>query len=133
MRLQQLLYFFSSWSVKNAFTHVIVAYDYPPWPLDASIGEMFICKDFFKHANQQDIMTMTPFIVYIYFLYLSQFSKLPDTPALIIQLHDIDTCAIDPAGSKASIHKLDWYMEYLSGRTLTLAFAFKRVRNVTKD
>ena len=101
------------------------------------ILKMLICKNFFKHDEQtgQDIATMSPFVICIYFLYWFQCHKLADAPALTLELYqDLQKwTTIDEQGGKAALKKLDLHTDYLNGRSVVMAFASTKVDAKTKE
>ena len=97
---------------------------------------MLICQGFFDQESsiQKDVLELAKFIVYIYFPNWFKCTRIADAPLLTLQLHqDLRKWKkVDKDGAKAAMKKVDLHTDYLSGRSVVLAFASKRVSNNTK-
>ena len=78
---------------------------------------------------------MVPYIVYVHFYYWFSCTQMAEVPALLLELRGdlLAWRSRDENGAKAALRKADLHMEYLTGRSVVLALASKKLSNERKD
>ena len=97
---------------------------------------LLTCEHFPLSARQQtDILAMSPFIIYLHFYFWFSCNVMADIPALMLELRTdlLAWQSRDAKGAKAAMRKADLHMEYLTGRSVVLALASKKVSVETKE
>ena len=103
------------------------------------ILEMLLVGEHFLLSFQQkvDVLVMSFFIIYVHFYFYFWFSctRMAEVPVLFLELREdlLEWRDRDANGAKAALHKADLHMEYLTGRSVILALASKKLSVETKD
>ena len=101
------------------------------------ILKMLLVREHFQLSAQQqtDVVTMAFYIVYVHFYFWFSCTRMSEVPALFLELRGdlLEWRSRDADGAKAALRKADLHMEYLTGRSVILALASKKLSFETKD
>ena len=101
------------------------------------ILKMLLVHEHFALSSYQltDIRVMANYIIYVHFYFWFSCTIMADVPALLLELRSdlLAWHSQDENGAKAALRKADLHMEYLTGRSVVLALASKKVSVETKE